>query len=386
MGVVTLAQEMLVRLLQRIFQISRLLFVILITYASFKLIHFLTPLLFPFLIGLIIAVMVNRPVTFLSKKGRIPRWLSVLIVLLLLLGIIGGLLTLVITETVLEIGQLITMLPTFTDELTHYLQRTISQDFLMGIYNQLTFFYQQLDPGYKSTIDANVGSALKTISQAGQDIVLGFLQGIKNLLVSLPNLATISVISLLAAFFISKDFYLWRTRVRRILPNVLNSRLDTIILDLRNALFGFVKAQMTIISITAAIVIVGLLILRVNYAITIGLLTGIVDLLPYLGTGTVFVPWIVYLFFKGNYSLVIGLSILYAVGIIARQIIEPKVLADNVGLEPLLALIAMFTGLKLFGFLGLIIGPVSLVLINALIRARIFQDVWRYIKGNPLTP
>lgn len=377
---------MLVRLLQRVFQISRLLFVILICYVLFRLIGFLTPLLFPFLIALIIAVMINRPVNYLTQKGKIPRWLSVLIILLLLLGILGGLLTLIITETVVEIGQLITMLPAFTDELTHYLQRTISQDFLIGIYNQFEFFYEQLDEGYQSTITTNVGNALKTLSQAGQTLVVNFLQAIKNLLVSLPNLATISVISMLAAFFISKDFYQWRGRIRMVLPNVLNSRLDAIIVDLRSALVGFIKAQMTLISMTAAIVIIGLLILRVDYAITIGLLTGIVDLLPYLGTGTVFVPWIVYLFFKGKYSLVIGLSILYAVVLIFRQIIEPKVLADNVGLDPLLALIALFVGLKLFGFLGLIVGPVSLVLLNALIRAKVFQDLWRYIKGNPLTP
>lgn len=377
---------MLVRLLQRVFQISRLLFVILICYVLFRLIGFLTPLLFPFLIALIIAVMINRPVNYLTQKGKIPRWLSVLIILLLLLGILGGLLTLIITETVVEIGQLITMLPAFTDELTHYLQRTISQDFLIGIYNQFEFFYEQLDEGYQSTITTNVGNALKTLSQAGQTLVVNFLQAIKNLLVSLPNLATISVISMLAAFFISKDFYQWRGRIRMVLPNVLNSRLDAIIVDLRSALVGFIKAQLTLISMTAAIVIIGLLILRVDYAITIGLLTGIVDLLPYLGTGTVFVPWIVYLFFKGKYSLVIGLSILYAVVLIFRQIIEPKVLADNVGLDPLLALIALFVGLKLFGFLGLIVGPVSLVLLNALIRAKVFQDLWRYIKGNPLTP
>lgn len=349
-------------------------------------IRFLTPLLFPFLIALIIAVLINRPVTYITEKGRFPRWLSALLILLLLLGVLGGLATLVVTETVVEIGQLITLLPSFVSELTQYLQRTISQDVLIGMYNRFTFFYEQLDQSYKETIDNNVGNALKSISQTGQNLVVSFLAGIKQLLLSLPNLATVSVIALLAAFFISKDFYLWRQRIRKVLPGGFNSRLDAIIQDLRGALVGFVKAQLTLISLTAAIVIIGLLILRVDYAITIGLLTGLVDLLPYLGTGTVFVPWIIYAFFKGKYSLVIGLSVLYGVVLIFRQIVEPKVLADNVGLDPLLTLIALFTGLKLFGFVGLIIGPVSLVLINALIRAKILQDIWSYIKGKPLLP
>jgi len=194
-------------------------------------------------------------------------------------------------------------------------------------------------------------------------------------------MATVSVISLMGAFFISKDFFLWEARFRRVLPNGVNNRLDQIFRDLRGALLGFLKAQLTLISLTAAIVIIGLLIMRVEYAITIGLITGLVDLLPYLGTGTVFVPWIVYLFFKGNYTMVIGLSILYAVVLIFRQIIEPKVVAESVGLDPLLTLVALFVGLQLFGFLGLIIGPVSLVLINALVKANVFIDVWRYIRG-----
>lgn len=75
------------------------------------------------------------------------------------------------------------------------------------------------------------------------------------------------------------------------------------------------------------------------------------------------------------------MSILYGVVLIFRQIIEPKVVAENVGLDPLLTLVALFVGLQIFGFLGLIIGPVSLVLINALVKAKVFTDIWRYIKG-----
>lgn len=367
---------------ERLFQIIRLLWVCLLVYTGFWLFQFGTPLLYPFLIALVIALMIHRPVTYLTKTLKIPRWLSVTIALLLLMLISVGVVTLVVTETVVEIGELAKRLPGFASELSEYLQRTISQDFLLGVYNQIQWFYNQLDPNYQEKIGNTVGSGITSITNAGQDLVVSFLNGLKNLLVSLPNMATVSVISLMGAFFISKDFFLWEARFRRILPKGFNSRLDQIFRDLRGALLGFLKAQLTLISLTAAIVIIGLLILRVEYAITIGLITGLVDLLPYLGTGTVFIPWIVYLFFKGNYTLVIGLSILYAVVLIFRQIIEPKVVAENVGLDPLLTLVALFVGLQLFGFLGLIIGPVALVIINALVKADVFSDVWSYIKGN----
>ncbi|RAP25716.1 hypothetical protein C2W64_02428 [Brevibacillus laterosporus] len=284
-----------------------------------------------------------------------------------------------INTTVNEIGNLVKLLPHLSREFTGYIQNFLAHDFISGLYQRFQFFYTQLDLNSQTTIDSNLKEALHTISNSFQTIIVGALSGINAFLLSLPSLGTVFVISLLGAFFLSKDFYLWKSRMLRILPTGVNHRMDQIILDLRTALVGFLKAQITLISITAAIVIVGLLVLRVEYAITIGLLTGLVDLLPYLGTGTVFVPWIIFLFFKGQYGLVVGLSILYGIVVIFRQIIEPKIVAENVGLDPLLTLVALFAGLELFGVLGLIIGPVSLVIINALIKAKIFEDLWIYV-------
>ncbi|MGE5704666.1 MAG: sporulation integral membrane protein YtvI [Clostridia bacterium] len=365
----------------RLFQIIRFLWVVLILYVSYKLILFATPLLFPFLISVLIALAINPFVNLMTKKAKFPRWLAVVIALLLLLSLVLGAATLIVTFAVIEIGNLTSNLPHTVNELTTYIQHFITQETLTGLYNRLEFMYLQLDLSYQETIKETIGKTVTSISQGGKDFAVKFLESLKNLLLSLPNLATVLVISLLGAFFISKDFYLWRGRFRRMLPHGVNSRLDTIIIDLKNALVGFVKAQITLISLTGIIVIVGLLILRVKYAVTIGLLTGLVDLLPYLGTGTIFVPWIIYMFFKGNYTLVIGLSVLYAVVLIFRQIIEPKVVAENVGLDPLLTLVALFIGYTLFGFLGLVVGPVSLVVINALLKANVHKDVWQYIRG-----
>jgi len=365
--------------LTRLFQGIRFLWVILCIVALYFAVIKITPLIYPFIISLIIAIIVNRPVTNLTERLRFPRWLSVTVVLLLLLLIVTGVITLVINTTVNEIGNLVKLLPRLSVEFTGYIQNFLAHDFIANLYHRFQFFYTQLDLNSQTTIDSNVKEALHTISNSFQTIIVGALSGINAFLLSLPSLGTVFVISLLGAFFLSKDFYLWKSRMHKILPTGVNHRMDQIVLDLRSALVGFLKAQLTLISITAAIVIIGLLLLRVEYAITIGLLTGLVDLLPYLGTGTVFVPWIIFLFFKGQYGLVVGLSVLYGIVVIFRQIIEPKIVAESVGLDPLLTLVALFAGLELFGVLGLIIGPVSLVIINALVKAKIFEDLWMYI-------
>ena len=93
------------------------------------------------------------------------------------------------------------------------------------------------------------------------------------------------------------------------------------------------------------------------------------------------VPWIAYTFIYGDLSLGIGLSVLYGVILVVRSMLEPKVLASSVGLAPLPTLIAMFVGLKLFGVLGLIIGPVSLVILSTIHRANVFRDLYGYVVG-----
>ncbi|MGV2806147.1 AI-2E family transporter, partial [Clostridium perfringens] len=129
------------------------------------------------------------------------------------------------------------------------------------------------------------------------------------------------------------------------------------------------------------IVMLTLYALGVDSAFSIGLLIGLVDLLPYLGVGIVLIPWSLYAFMSGDLTLGIGLPVLYSIILIVRQIMEPKVLASSVGLDPLAALLGMVVCLKLIGILGLIVGPVSLGILDAFHGAHVFKDLSNYIIG-----
>ena len=157
-------------------------------------------------------------------------------------------------------------------------------------------------------------------------------------------------------------------------------------LDMQKALFGFVRAQLILISLTTVLVIIGLLLLRAPYAIIIGLLIGLVDLMPYLGTGAVFIPWIIIVLLDGNYAFGIGLAILYTVIIIGRHLLEPKIYSSSFGINPLVTLMCIFVGLKLFGFIGLIIGPIAFLVLLSLKRAGLFSDIYRYITTGRYNP
>lgn len=363
----------------RIMLVIRILLFIGITYGLYRLLVFATPLLYPFLIGFIIAYIINTPVDLLQNRAKWSRWLAVITVLSVVLLIFLGFITFLVTQLVVEIGGLMDMLPFYINSLTIYIRDFLARGVIAGFYDSLMNFYTSLDASYKTQIQANVNDVMSKLAETGTIFTKSILMGIRNFLSSIPNAATVMVISILSSFFISKDYYKIKRGIKSLIPGVYMNKVSTVTLDLQKALFGFVKAQLTLISMTAVIVIVGLLILRVPYAVSIGLLIGIVDLMPYLGTGAVFVPWILYSLFTGNYGLVIGLSVLYAIVIIQRQVMEPKIVATNVGMDPLMTLIALFAGLQLFGFIGLILGPIILVILNALWRARIIHDLWNYI-------
>lgn len=338
--------------------------------------YYLSKVTYPFLIGLIIAFMINPMVNLLETKVKMPRVLSVFVALILIFAIFAGIITLLIVEIVSGANYLAKVIPQHLNTLITFLE-----NYFTSLYHQLYSVFNKLEAGQKDTIIGNIQNVGTKIGDTVGNFIQDLIGSIPNIISWFPNAATVLIFSLLATFFISKDWYRLQRIGSKLIPEKARTSGKTVFADLKMALFGFLKAQLTLISITTVIILIGLLILRVDYAITIALLTGIVDIIPYLGTGAVFVPWIIYEVISGDIGMAIGLGVLYIIVLVQRQIMEPKILSSNIGLDPLATLIALFVGFKLIGFLGLIVGPVTLVIISTLYRANVFHDIWQFIKG-----
>lgn len=361
---------------------STLRFILLagVTLLSVFLCFYVSTLTYPFIIALFLAMIINPFVNFLHHKGKLPRGLSVIISLLLLISITAGVLVLLIAEIVTGTSYLAKVIPGHLDLFAVYIETFIVTK-IMPIYNQLMAAFNTLGTSQQQSIIINIQNIGEQIASSVGQFIKNFLENIPAIVSWLPNAATVFIFSLLATFFISKDWYKFKTALSVFMPQKAKKSGRTIYDELRKALIGFIRAQATLISITTSIVLVGLLILKVDYAITIALIIGIVDLLPYLGTGLIFVPWIIYLSFSGSLPLAIGLGVLYIIVIIQRQIMEPKILSSTIGVDPLATLISLFVGYKLLGFLGLVAGPIALVIIKTLYRAGIYKDAWKFITG-----
>ncbi|WP_226036444.1 sporulation integral membrane protein YtvI [Aquibacillus saliphilus] len=366
-----------------LYRIIRFFIVLLVISISLLFLYYGAKYMYPFIIALIFAFFMNPLVNFLETRTNVPRPLAVLIAILFILAIISGCITFLVFEFVNGTTYLAEHIPENFELLIIFFHSFITHQ-IIPIYQKLASLMNTLDPSQQAAIIDNIQKFGEEIAASGASIIRLFLQKIPTTLGNLPNYLSVLVFSLLGTFFISKDWYKLGDLVKKITPNSLTEPGGDVFKGLKKALFGFIKAQLTLISITALIVFVGLIILRVDYAITIALITGLIDLLPYLGTGLVFIPWILYMFFSGNYFLTIGLTLLYITVVVQRQLMEPKVLSSNIGLHPLATLVALFVGFQVWGFLGLIFGPVILVIINTLYQTGVIDEVWDYILGKEI--
>lgn len=367
---------------EKLYRVLRFMIVVgailLFLYALFL----VSKITYPFIIALAIAFLINPLVNVLEKRLKFPRPVAVITSILLIIGIFIGIVSLLIAEIVSGANYLANVVPGHVETLVEYTENFIASQ-IIPFYEQASKLFKNLDAGQQETILSNIQNAGQKIATSAGEFLKNFFLKLPNLISWIPNAATVLIFSLLATFFISKDWDRLKDRFGKYMPQKARSSGKRVFVDLKKAFFGFIRAQITLISMTAVIVLVGLLILRVKYAITIALVTGLVDLLPYLGTGVVFVPWIIYEFISGELSLGIGLSVLYVIVLAQRQFMEPKVLSSSIGLDPLATLIALFVGFKAVGFLGLILGPVVLVIIKTLHQANVFKDLWNYIlNGN----
>ena len=137
--------------------------------------------------------------------------------------------------------------------------------------------------------------------------------------------------------------------------------------DTKKGVKGYFKAQVTLMIMTFLIFSIGLVIIDVKYPLLIAFIISIVDILPVLGSGIVMIPWVIVSFLQGNSDFALGLALVYVIGTIIRQIIEPKITGDKIGIRPLYTFLSTILGSLIFGPIGIILGPIAAIIIKSII-------------------
>lgn len=187
------------------------------------------------------------------------------------------------------------------------------------------------------------------------NIFTGLKDIILKIVYSLPDILMYTSFSLIAAFFISRD----KMKIMKAIKGLLPDSVINVVYKINRTITKVIKTEFILIGISTIQTVVGLLILNVSYAVIIGIISGILDLLPVVGQGIIFIPWIIYSFINGNAPFGISLACLYIIIILTRQILETKLISGNLNVHPVVILISIYLGLKLFGIAGAILGPLA---------------------------
>lgn len=306
----------------------------------------------PFILATILAVSIEPLVKLFTTKAKLRRPIAVFLAMCLVIGSIGYLLILIIMYLITELTDLSVSLPHYFGPVQEYITELIEKG---------KVFYFDLPPLITEQMPESMGTLTQWLSEL-TGVVAGFLLQVATFL---PKAVLIIFIMIVATYFISRDHQQIKNFWLKSMPASWGERSLVIWSELFKAFFGYLRAQLILITITTVISIIGLYILGAKYYLTLGLLVGFFDLLPVLGPAAVYYPWAIWSFINGQVGLGINLLILHTILWAMRHLFEAKVVAANLGLHPLAVLFAMFAGLKIIGVAGLVLGPIFLIIVQA---------------------
>lgn len=325
----------------------------------------------PFVIGWMIAIIANPLVRWLESKVKIVRKLSSVIIIIGVIGIIVLIGYGIVSKVIFEGQKLIENAPEIYSSLERDFYNTA--DNFEGVYQRIPKDMQAQISDIGEQVNEYMGNLVKAVGAPTVQAAGDFARNIPSTIIA------IIVTFLSSYFFIAQrdqimDF--WEKNI----PKSFQNNMTILTSSLKEVIGGYFKAQFKIMLVVGIILLIGLLILDVNYAIILALLISFLDMLPFLGTGTILIPWALLEFFSADYKMVIGLVILYAVTQLVRQLIQPKVLGDSIGLNPMLALIFIYAGYKLSGVWGMLLAvPIGMIVIR-LYEAGLFDYTIRNVK------
>ena len=349
----------------------RLLFSLLATVAFVVIGWNLIRFFMPFVIGWIIAAIASPLVNWLEKRLKIVKKLgSALIVILVLAAIILAL-YFGISRLASEISDLIRNFPDMYAQLEIGLRQI--GDTLSGIFERLPTGIQNGWNTVVQNLDQYMGNLVSNMSEPT-------VMAAGNIAKSVPYYLISFIVAVLSAYFFiveREEVLAW---MKRVSPESVQKRMTLVMDNLRYAVGGYFKAQFKIMGIVFLILLVGLGILDTGYFVLVAILIAFLDFLPFFGTGTAMIPWAVYEFFMGDYKMTVALIVIYVITQAVHQLLQPKLVGDSVGLNPLVTLFLLYIGYRMGGILWMILAvPIGMVLIN-MCQAGAFDYIFDDVK------
>jgi len=379
----------------RLGRIIDIVYYLLILVGFYLFVKYAFWLAFPFMFAFFVAALLQRPMNFAQRKFRLKKsFSSVALVLLFYLAIV---------LVIALIGARIwSAAKTFGDYLSGQLQN------LPQIVRGLELRINQLVVWLPDSMEASINEALAEFTKnllggvnADGESVGAFgsllsnvslewfkapMSGMLTIAGRIPMLALAVVITIISSFFMTSSYDGIANFLKRQLSPERRRALSATKKIMFSSMLKLLRSYSIIIAVSFSELMLGLLLMQFTglydgkHLFGIALVTALIDILPVIGVGTVLIPWFLYSFIMGNFGLGVALAVLWVVMIIVRQIIEPKLVAANLGLPAVVTLMGMYTGLQLFGVIGMFLMPLLLILVKLLNDEGVLH-IWKKEKG-----
>ncbi len=343
---------------------SRRSFIINITYfaiiAALFLLFFryVVGWLMPFIVGFMLASSANPIVTKICDKTKVNRKICGFVILLLEYVILVLLFWYLGTKVINSAQLVFANLPRYFDENIVPMWNSIKDSI-----NHMT---KDLPPETLEQLSAVTDGAfggLRDLFSGLSERVVSFVAQTTS---QIPFYFLSIIFTVLSSFFICMEYDKIKEFVKKLLPRRIVDLISDTKLQLGKTLLKYAKAYGIILLMTFTELLIGLSILGVDNALGIAAIIAVFDILPVLGTGGIMIPWAIFSFSAGNYFLGVGLLVVYLITIIIRNFAEPKIIGMQLGLHPLVTLVTIYVGYRIYGILGMIGFPVCVTILIAL--------------------
>ena len=257
----------------------------------------------------------------------------------------------------------------------HDLERGLNQ---IGTQGNTLFerFPEQIQNSWATLMNNLDDTASSLIGRIGEPTI----EVAGNVAKRIPSVLIGTIVAFVSAYFFIADKENLGEWVKKVVPKSITSRLLLVGENLKYAMGGYFKAQFKIMGVVFAILLVGFTLMQIRFSILLAIAIAFLDFLPFFGTGTALIPWAIYKFLVGDYKMVAALVILYGVTQLVRQLIQPKLVGDSMGLNPLYTLFLLYLGYRVGSVLGMIFAvPIGLILLN-LYQAGAFDYILNDVK------
>ena len=326
--------------------------------------RYLAVWLLPFVIGFLAALVLQKPVAALAHKTKLPRglWSALLVfallaVLLLLLGVLAD-----------RIAAESAGFPEWLAALAPQIKIAFGD-----LERWFSGLLESLPSGLEASLRQSPAKLVDTAVSGLTGLVAGFSGGV---LTQLPGILLTTILSVVAACFLTSDY----PRIARFVLAQFSPKNQEILVNAKRLfmenILKMLRGYALLFLITFAELFAGFLLMGQPYAALIALLIAILDILPVVGTGTALLPWALIQLLLGRTGHALQLVGLYLFITVLRNVLEPRIIGRQVGLPPVVTLLSMYLGLKLFGFIGLFALPLLVILLAKLQDAGLIR-LWK---------